>query len=75
MGNERPVIHAYLTHEAREAWHQFCDGHGISTSGLVEAIGLHLLNNPDFAEAETLAEHARRIDVVRRRRGPGRKAR
>ena len=40
MADSRKAIHAFLTPESHEAWHEFAAEHGVSVSGLIEAIAL-----------------------------------
>jgi hypothetical protein len=73
MADNRKAIHAYLTPEAHDHWHEFAAEQGVSVSGLLEAIAQdwheRLLGNDDLpAEVERLARSARRIDATRRRR-------
>lgn len=69
----RKAIHAYLTNEAHDTWHDFAAENGVSVSGLLEAISAdwaERLSNPKpTKETEALIKEARRIDAVRRRRG------
>ena len=38
MADSRKAIHAYLTPEAHDRWHDFAAEEGVSVSGLLEAI-------------------------------------
>jgi hypothetical protein len=38
MAPTRKAIHAYLSPEAHDAWHDFAAENGVSVSGLLEAI-------------------------------------
>jgi hypothetical protein len=69
----RKAIHAYLSPEAHQTWHDYAAEHGVSVSGLLEAIAT------DWAERAERGEHvydgddplvrkARRVDADRRRR-------
>lgn len=40
MADPRRAIHAYLTPEAHDRWHDFAAEQGVSVSGLLEAIAL-----------------------------------
>lgn len=65
-------IRARVTEESFEGWRRFCDFHGITTSALVEALGL-LLQERTGAEdlshyTVRIVGHAREIDAERRRR-------
>ena len=74
MADSRKAIHAYLSPEAHDQWHDFAAENGVSVSGLLEAIGLEWkdqmkTDDGDLpAEIESLAKRARRIDASRRRR-------
>lgn len=73
MADTRRAIHAYLTPEAHDRWHDFAAEHGVSVSGLLEAIALdwkeQLDQGDDAADSiERLAKTARKIDAARRRR-------
>jgi len=73
MADPRRAIHAYLTPEAHDRWHDFAAEQGVSVSGLLEAIALdwkdQLDRGDDLPEAvERLAKSARKIDASRRRR-------
>lgn len=57
--------HAYLSSEAREALDEFEMEHGVSFSGLVEALGHAVILGEDL---EFLVKLARQIDAERRRR-------
>lgn len=73
MADTRKAIHAYLSPEAHDQWHDIAAENGVSVSGLLEAIGLdwkdQVTDGGDLpAEIEDLAKRARRIDASRRRR-------
>lgn len=68
----RRAIHAYLSNDAHEAWHDFAAQHGVSVSGLLEAYGQSIESLPK-AQVEALVKETRKIDATRRRRR-GRKA-
>lgn len=70
---ERRAIHAYLSNEAHDTWHDLAATHGVSVSGLLEALALDWAEGNGFGDAESdatlaLAKSARRIDAERRRR-------
>ena len=69
----RKAIHAYLTNEAHDNWHEFAAENGVSVSGLLEAIAQDWATKLKAAkpskDTEALVKEARRIDAVRRRRG------
>jgi hypothetical protein len=74
MADSRKAIHAYLSPEAHDQWHDFAAENGVSVSGLLEAIGLEWKDQMQTdggdlpPEIEGLAKRARRIDASRRRR-------
>lgn len=73
MAEERRALHAYLSPESHDAWHDFAAEQGVSVSGILEAYGLELV---DVVKGKTkarkdqtaLVDAARKIDAVRRRR-------
>ncbi len=69
----RKAIHAYLSNEAHDNWHEFAAENGVSVSGLLEAIAedwnQRLKAAKPSKDTEALIKEARRIDAVRRRRG------
>ncbi len=73
MADPRKAIHAFLTPESHDAWHEFAADNGVSVSGLIEAMALDWGDRTegddyDLAEVEALSRPARRIDAQRRRR-------
>ncbi len=73
MAETRKAIHAFLTPEAHEAWHEFAAENGVSVSALIEAMATDWQDRRDgdgfdLPEIEELARSARRIDAQRRRR-------
>jgi hypothetical protein len=73
MADSRKAIHAFLTPDSHEAWHEFAAEHGVSVSGLIEAIALDWADRRDgddydLDEVDALSRQARRIDAGRRRR-------
>ena len=78
MADSRKAIHAFLSPDSHEAWHEFAAEHGVSVSGLIEAIALDWADRRDssdggsddfdLAEVDALSRQARRIDASRRRR-------
>jgi hypothetical protein len=72
---ERQAIHGYVTHEAHLSWHDFAAEHGVSVSGLLEALGPMLLDSPHVdpdatwrTEVAKAVRIAQRVDVANRRR-------
>ena len=72
MADQRNALHAYLTPESHEAWHEFCAEHGVSVSGMLEAYGQRLqelaTGDGTADELDDLVRSARKIDAQRRRR-------
>jgi hypothetical protein len=73
MADTRKAIHAFLTPEAHEAWHEFAAENGVSVSALIEAMAMDWQDRRngegfDLPEVDELARSARRIDAQRRRR-------
>jgi hypothetical protein len=69
----RKAIHAYLSVEAHDAWHDFAAENGVSVSGLIEAVAQDWAEGEGVGDtasesAERLARLARKIDAQRRRR-------
>ncbi len=69
----RRAIHAYVSADAHEQWHEFATEHGVTVSALLEVISRRLLPGPDRPDdiddsIATLVKDARRIDARRRRR-------
>ena len=75
MAEKRRALHAYLSADAHEAWHEFAADQGVSVSGLLEAYGRQLADVVSGRSRATkehtgLVDSARRIDAARRRRRP-----
>jgi hypothetical protein len=73
MSDDRRALHAYLSREAHDAWHDFAAEQGVSVSGLLEASGRNLApvvdgNAEPRKEQLELVDAARKIDAARRRR-------
>lgn len=70
---ERFAVHAYLSERACNAWTSLAETHGVSKTGILEAIGLELADEKDDGgfspEWDLRARDARQIDTKRRRRG------
>lgn len=69
----RRAIHAFVSSEAHEMWHDFAAEEGVSVSALIEAFASEL-QDPDRGK-QPMADRlgavivvARRIDALRRRR-------
>ncbi len=70
---ERKAIHAYLTERSHANIHNFCGEHGVSVSGLLEALGEQLdlvsRDQVNHLDPQALVKRSRKIDAERRRRG------
>jgi glutamate/tyrosine decarboxylase-like PLP-dependent enzyme len=68
---KRKALHAYLSDQAHESWHQFASTHGISVSATLESPAVELDDEHpasgkiDFAP---IVKRARTTDAARRRR-------
>lgn len=76
MADSRKAIHAYLSPDAHDGWHDFAAEHGVSVSALLEAIAEDWAARIDAGETaspdrEQLARVARQVDAARRRRRRG----
>ena len=70
---DRQALHAYLSSEAHSAWQTFAEDNGVSVTGLLEALGLQLVDelaaDDDATEVrQDWVRDGRRIDAHRRRR-------
>ncbi len=80
MADLRRAVHAYLSDEAHDAWNDLAAEHGVSLSGLFEALAHDFTANPpnngSHPRWDEIIRATRKIDVERRRRGgPPRKPR
>lgn len=67
----RKALHAYLSDEAHDAWHDRAAAHGVSVSALLESIAQYIAKDPesdDFGQGADIIRTARSIDTERRRR-------
>jgi hypothetical protein len=67
----RKALHAYLSDDAHEAWHDRAAEHGVSVSALLESIAQYIADDPasdDFGSGADIIRSARSIDTERRRR-------
>ncbi len=66
---DRRAIHAYVTDEAHDCWHDFAAEQGVSVSAVLEALASQLGTTADMAAVlDDVVTNARRIDATRRRR-------
>jgi hypothetical protein len=69
------AIHAYLSNLAKAGWQRMAEDNGVSTTGLMEAMGLNWAEaiRANGGEADglntALVKQARKIDALRRWRG------
>ena len=73
---DRQALHAYLSEAAHQAWQTFAEDNGVSVTGLLEALGLQLVDEIAAVDDATeirqdWVKQGRKIDAQRRRRGPG----
>jgi hypothetical protein len=73
MPEQRQALHAYVSDESWAAWRTFSEENGVSTTGLLEALGLELAEEMETTDADELRQAwvkaGRKIDGIRRRRG------
>lgn len=62
----RKALHAYLSDEAHEAWHEAAAEHGVSVSAILEALAP--IVDRLMVDEPYLARNARKVDAARRRR-------
>lgn len=75
---ERKAIHAYLSPEAHDIWHNYAEEEGVSVSGLLEVMATDMLaldlesGDGQLSIRNLLpraTKAARKLDAQRRRRG------
>lgn len=64
MAESRKAVHAFLSDEAHEAWHEFAAENGVSVSALLEVLPKQFTGKV----ATTVVKQARTVDAARRRR-------
>lgn len=68
----RRALHAYVSDDAHDAWHDFAAENGVTVSGLLEALTPHLAATTEDVSLEVVFEEsiksARAVDARRRRR-------
>lgn len=62
----RKALHAYVTDDAHDAWHEAAAEHGVSASAILEAL-VPIIDRL-MADEPYLARNARKVDAIRRRR-------
>ncbi len=69
---KRKALHAYLSDDAHETWHQFAATHGISVSATLEALAAELqaseVADGGSIDFDPIVSRARQTDAARRRR-------
>ncbi len=71
MTKQRKALHAYVTADAHNQWHDFAAENGVSVSAILEALAPELESDPfggDSGRMDQIVKLARRIDAQRRRR-------
>ncbi len=72
--NGRKALHAYVSDDAHDQWHEFAAEQGVSVSAILEALApaLNLENEVSTEQMkdrlDTVVKSARKIDAQRRRR-------
>lgn len=71
--NGKKALHAFLSDDAHDEWHDFAAENGVSVSALLESFAYRILdyesNDTGLKEALTQAvRDARKLDAQRRRR-------
>ena len=67
----RKALHAYLSDEAHNVWHDRAAAYGVSVSAMLEAIALsidEIDSEEDWGTGAEIVSRARSIDTDRRRR-------
>lgn len=64
---EVPRISAMLSDDARRGWETFCDAHGITLSGLLEAAG-RIMDERGSLTVDAVVWRAREVDRERAQR-------
>jgi hypothetical protein len=78
-GTKTSALHAYVSAESFESWRHFAEENGVSVTGLLEALAGEIAQEIEECRDATLVRQdwvkaARRIDVLRRRRGRARES-
>lgn len=67
----RKALHAYLSDEAHDVWHDRAAAYGVSVSAMLEAIALSIkdvASESDWGKGSEIVKLARAVDTERRRR-------
>jgi hypothetical protein len=71
--SDRRAIHAYLSEESHDVWHELAERCGMSLSGFLEALARdfqeHAPDTGGYPRWDEVVRAARRVDAERRRRG------
>jgi hypothetical protein len=62
----RKALHAYVSDEAHDSWHEAAAEHGVSVSAILEALAP--IVDRLMVDEPYLARNARKVDAARRRR-------
>lgn len=69
MPVSREHMHVRVSPEARNGWEVACHAHGVTLTGLIEALGRHFAHGENKVAAAVIRE-ARQIDRTRLSRRP-----
>lgn len=64
--SERKALHAFVSDEAHDHWHDFAAENGVSVSAILEALAPELDHIP--GPSDHVIKAARKVDAERRRR-------
>lgn len=67
----RKALHAYLSADSHELWHDFAASNGVSVSALLECLAAEMADPSECSlgeSLETIVREARKVDAARRRR-------
>jgi hypothetical protein len=71
--SDRRAIHAYLSEESHDVWHDLAERCGMSLSGFLEALARdfqeHVPDEGGYPRWDQVVRAARKVDAERRRRG------
>jgi len=63
----RKALHAYVSDQAHDQWHEFAAKQGVSVSAMIEALA-PAFDRADDEQFASMVTAARKIDAQRRRR-------
>jgi hypothetical protein len=64
----RRALHAFVSSDAHDGWHDYAGAHGVSTSALLEVIGKSLAEDVTSLRMNLHVDAARMVDAANRRR-------